>query len=146
MKMRRWLVHSLTGVLLAGVLACSGCNGVSDTVTVDAGEFNVTDVNQLTPGDAPAMQRLSAEVKGNPEASVFIVKWKNAHALGSTFSRQYIYDRKAGTLIDDSNNYRIYYQGVKEDFIHSLAQSSGTADGLQTLGAQKVDKLPEPAS
>lgn len=146
MRTRRWFAHSLTGVLLGVVLACAGCSSVSDTVTADAGEFNVTDVNQLTPGDAPAMQRLSAEIKGNPEASTYIVKWKNAHTLGSTFRRQYIFDRKAGTLTDSSNNYPIYYEGVTSEHIHSLAQSSGTADGLPALGARKVENLPEPKS
>ena len=141
MKMRRCVTHSLTGVLLGLLLA--GCGGASDTITVDAGEFNVTDVNQLTPGDAPAMQKLSAEIKSSPDASTYIVKWKNAHALGSTYHRRYIFDRKAGTLTDDNNGYPLHYEGVTTEFIHSLAQSSGTAEGLPALGARKVDKLPE---
>ena len=147
MKLRRWFVHSLTGVLLSVILSCAGCgSGVSDTVTVDAGEFTVTDVNQLTPGDVPAMQKLSAEIKSNPEAATYVVKWKNVHGLGDTFRRQYIFDRKAGTLTDDHNRTMVYYEAVTADHIHSLAQSSSTADGLPALGARKVDRLPEPSS
>jgi hypothetical protein len=147
MKHRRRFVYSFTALFMCLLLVCAGCgSGVSDTVEVDAGEFIVENVNQLTPGDAPAMQRLAAEIKGNPEATMYTVKWKNVHTLGSTYLRKYIFDRKAGTLTDNSENiYPLYYTGVTVDMIDKLAASSGTADGLPALGAQRVQSLPEKA-
>jgi hypothetical protein len=130
----------LTVGALAVGMSIAGCSSQSNDVVVDMGEKYVKGVStaELTPGDAPAMEQLAAEIRSSPKAETYTIKWKNSFATGPSFSRELDYDHKAGSLIDDSNGVPREYSGVTDDMIFALAKQHTTADALPTVGAKYV--------
>lgn len=109
------------------------------TVSVDAGTFIAESIDERGPGDAAAMQCLASLIKTKPNASKYIVRWKNAYPSVSTFRKTLEYDHSARTLwFHGEMGSGVHYGNVTEAIIAQTAASNEDVQKLKAHGATHV--------